>query len=138
MHRSFPCEPARELQLSATSLAFILINPNGTITISDLELAGSLLHLDVIAQNYDVRERTILSKTDNMATLFWTRKGSTSTSKVPAYLLRLFGIHQIYHRYVPQYDYEPGNVNSLADDDFRRFYLAADKFLTHFNSLHKQ
>ena len=35
------------------------INLNGTIIISDLEMAGSLLHLDVIAQNYDVRERTI-------------------------------------------------------------------------------
>ena len=114
------------------------LNPNGTITISDLELAGSLLHLDIIAQNYDIRERTILSKTDNMATLFWTRKGSTSTSKVPAYLLRLFGIHQRYHRYVPRYDYEPGQTNSLADDASRRFDLKTNELLTLFNSRHKQ
>ena len=45
-------------------------NPNGTITNSDLELAGGLLHLEAICQHYDVRERTILSRTDNLATLF--------------------------------------------------------------------
>ena len=66
-------------------------NPTGTITNSDLELAGGLLHLDALAHTYDIRESTVLSKTDNLATLFWQRKGSTSTDKVPAYLLRLFG-----------------------------------------------
>jgi hypothetical protein len=46
-------------------------NPHGTISISDLELAGGLMHLDVLCQHYDARERTILSKTDNLATLYW-------------------------------------------------------------------
>ena len=73
-------------------------NPNGTISNSDLELAGGLLHLEALAQCFDIRERTVLSKTDNLATLFWQRKGSATTDKVPAYLLRLFGIHQRYHR----------------------------------------
>ena len=31
-------------------------NPSGTISNSDLELAGGLLHLDVLCQCYDVRE----------------------------------------------------------------------------------
>jgi hypothetical protein len=35
-------------------------NPTGTITNSDLELAGGLIHLDCISQCYDVRERTVL------------------------------------------------------------------------------
>jgi hypothetical protein len=46
-------------------------NPLGTITNSDLELAGGLIHLEAIAQCFDIRERTVLSKTDNLATLFW-------------------------------------------------------------------
>ena len=46
-------------------------NPNGTITNSDLELAGGLLHLQALIQYCDVRERTILSKTDNLSALFW-------------------------------------------------------------------
>ena len=45
-------------------------NPNGTISNSDLELAGGLLHLEALAQCFDIRERTVLSKTDNLNALF--------------------------------------------------------------------
>ena len=109
-------------------------NPLGTIFISDLELAGSLLHLDA----YDIREQTVLSKTDNLATLFWQRKGSTTTDKVPAYLLRLFGIHQRYHRYVACHDYLPGGSYKLADDTSRLFSLTDADFLTYFNLTYPQ
>ena len=68
-------------------------NPKGTITNSDLELAGGLLHLEALAQTFDVRERTALSKTNNLNALFWQRKGSATTDKVPAHLLRMFGAH---------------------------------------------
>ena len=108
-------------------------NPLGSISISDLELAGGLLHLDALAQAYDIRERTILSKTDNLATLYWQRKGSATTNKVPAYLLRLFGIHQRYHRYVARHDYLSGGSNKLADDTSRLFDLDDQQFLTYFN-----
>ena len=90
-------------------------NPNGSLTNSDLELAGGLLHLDALAQCFDIRERTILSKGDNLATTFWERKGSTSTNASPAYLLRLFGIHRRLHRYVPRFDYISGPSNIVAD-----------------------
>ena len=107
-------------------------NPTGTITNSDLELAGGLLHLDAIAQYYDIRERTILSKTDNLATLYWQRKGSATTIKPPAYLLRLFGIHQRFHRYVPRHDYISGVSNPMADDASRLFHLTDSQFLHYF------
>jgi hypothetical protein len=113
-------------------------NPQGSISISDLELAGGLLHLDVLCNAYDVRERTVLSKTDNLATLFWQRKGSTTSDKVPPHLLRLFGIHQRVHRYVPRHDYVPGGSNPPADDASRLFQLDDCQFLTHFNSVHHQ
>ncbi len=109
-------------------------NPSGTISISDLELAGGLLHLDIIAQCFDVRERTVLSKTDNLATLYWQRKGSTTTEKAPAHLLRLLGIHQRTHRYVPRHDYIPGKSNPLADDASRLFHLSDSQFFSHFTS----
>jgi hypothetical protein len=41
-------------------------NPTGTISNSDLELAGGLLHLEAATQCLDVRERTLLSRTDNL------------------------------------------------------------------------
>ena len=113
-------------------------NPSGSITISDLELAGGLLHLEALAQTFDIRERTVLSKTDNLATLFWQRKASTTSDRVPAYLLRLFGIHQRHHQYVPRHDYLPGPSNPLADDSSRLFFLSDSQFLSHFNSEHQQ
>ena len=113
-------------------------NPNGKITNSDLELAGGILHLQALVQMYDVRERTVLSKTDNLAALFWQRKGSATTEKCPAHLLRLFGFHQRYHRYVPRHDYLSGPSNPLADASSRLFHLTNQPFLSHMNSLHKQ
>ena len=80
------------------ALLFTDENPTGSITIADLELAGGLLHLEALCQTHDIRERTVCSKTDNMAAMFWQRKGGTSTNQAPAHLLRLFEIYQRYHR----------------------------------------
>jgi hypothetical protein len=94
--------------LHITSLLVTDSIPSGSITNSDLELAGGLLHLDALAQSVDICERTILSQGDNLSTTFWEWKGSTSTASAPAYLLRLFGIHQRIHRYIPRFDYISG------------------------------
>jgi len=109
-------------------------NPTGTVTNSNLELAGGLIHLEALLQTFNVRERIFLSKTDNLATLFWQLKGSATTDKVPARLLRLFGIHQRYHRYVPRHDYICGPSNPIADDSSRMFELSDDELLSYFNT----
>ncbi len=111
-------------------------NPHGTITNSDLELAGGLLHLQALAQCYDIRERTVLSKTDNLATLYWQRKGAATTDKAPAHLLRFFGLHQRFHRYVPRHDYIAGPSNPLADFASRSAHLTSHAFLASLNSLY--
>ena len=112
-------------------------NPTGTIKNSDLELAGKLLHLQAVCQAYDVRAWTLLSKTDNLATLFWQRKGSPTTDKCPRYLLRLFGIHQCYHRYVPRHAYLPGPSNPIENDSSRLFHLSYKQFLQYMSSNYK-
>jgi hypothetical protein len=98
-------------------------NPKGSITNLDLELAGGIIHLDCISQCYDIREHTVLSKGDNLSTTFWERKGSTSTNSPPAYLLRQFGMHQQFHRYVSRFDYTSGPSNPIADSLSRKFSL---------------
>ena len=113
-------------------------NPTGTVTSAEFELAGGLLQLDTLAHCYDIRERTIVSKTDNLNTMFWERKGSCTTDSSPAYLLRLFGIHQRHHRYISRHDYQPGISNKMADDASRLFHLSDEEFLAHFNHHYPQ
>ena len=98
-------------------------NPSGTITNSDLELAGTIAQLDVLAQVADIREQTIHNLTDNTPTLYWHRKGSTTTTGPAAYLLRLAALHQRHHRYLAQHDYIPGPSNVMADDCSRLWHL---------------
>lgn len=113
-------------------------HPHGLITNSDLELAGSLLQHEAAAQCFDIRERTILSHTDNTPTLFWQRKGSTTTTGPPAYLLRAQALHQRHHRYVPRHDFLPGLANAMSDDASRLHHLSDADFLTYFNCTYPQ
>jgi hypothetical protein len=113
-------------------------NPTGTINNSQLELLGAFWHDEVAARCFDVRERTIKSSTDNLATLFWYRRGSVTTTSPTATILRQQSMHQRFHRYVSLKDYVPGPLNSLADDASRLAYLDDQQFLTYFNSTYPQ
>lgn len=113
-------------------------NPNGDITNSDLELAGSLIQMACAAECFDTRERTILSRTDNLATMYWRRKHSTSASTAHATLLQLQAFHQRFHRYISLIDYIPGPQNKAADDASRLQHLSHTQFLTHFNMHYPQ
>ena len=90
-------------------------NPGETTTNSDLKLTGGLIHLDAITQTSNVRERTILSKGTNLNTTLCKRKGSTAYDLSPAYLLRLFGMYQYFHRYVLWFNYITGFSNHVTD-----------------------
>jgi hypothetical protein len=109
-------------------------NPTGDITNSELELAASVAHADVLAQAFDVRSHTTHQLSDNSATVAWQRKGAASTTGPVAYLLRLQALHQRHHRYVPLHDFIPGVANVMADDCSRLFNLTDSQFLSHFNS----
>jgi hypothetical protein len=98
-------------------------NPCGSITNSDLELAGGLLHLNALSNCFDICEHTIFSKGDNLSTTFWERKGSTSTSAALVYLLCLFGVHQCIHLCIPRFDYISGASNHVADAPLQDFHL---------------
>ena len=115
-----------------------LDNPNGSITNSDLELAGTVAHHDVIASKLDAAELTIGTAHDNYAAVIWNRKGSTSTTGPAAYLLRLQALHSRHHRYIPMHDFIPGHLNRLADEASRRFTCSDTDLLNHFNSHYPQ
>ena len=113
-------------------------NPTGTVSNSDLELAASVAHNDVLVNAFDLRERTIHTGSDNTPTVYWQRKGSTTSAKAPARLLRLQALHQRHHRYCPLWSHLPGPVNAMADDTSRLWNLTDDELLTHFNLVYPQ
>ena len=56
-------------------------NPNGLISNSDLELAGTIMHQAVLAAHVSVEGETIHTHCDNTAAVAWRHKGSTTTTK---------------------------------------------------------
>ena len=106
-------------------------NPQGTVNNSELELAGGVVHSDCVAQCFLVKERTNLSRTDNMAGLWWQRKGSATCTSAPAHLLRLQAMHQRFHRYVPRVDFVSGVKNIISDRPSHSSDLTDNQLLTY-------
>ena len=109
-------------------------NPMGGTTNSDLEMAGSVLHHDGFANCFGMQECIVLSRTYNMATMWWQSKGSaTSTSALP-HLLQTQSLHQQFHRYVPRHDFVRGVGNGISDLPSRSAHLTDAELLHHFNA----
>ena len=113
-------------------------NPRGDLTNTDLELVGSIVQSEAAVQCFDLRERTHLERTDNLGTMFWQRKGSTTSVKPVEVLLRHQALHQRFHRHVALHDYIPGDLNRAADDASRLQHLSNRAFLHHFNTHYPQ
>ena len=69
-------------------------NPADGITNSDLEMDNSVLHHNGVEHDFYVRECTVLYRTDNMATMWRKRKGSSTFTSTPTRLLRTQALHQ--------------------------------------------
>jgi hypothetical protein len=108
--------------------------PTGDITNSELELAASIAHADVLAQAFDVCSHTTQQLSDNSVTVAWQRKGAASTTGPVAYLMRIQALHQRHHRYMPLHEFIPGVANVMADYCSRLFNLTTSQLLSHFNS----
>ena len=108
-------------------------NPSGSITNSDLELAGTVAHDDILASATDVTHLTTSSGCDNTPSVAWRGKGSATTTGPAAYLLQISSLHQRRHRYKPESFHIAGTANVMADDCSRKWHLTDDELLTHFN-----
>ena len=107
-------------------------NPHGTISNSDLELAGHVAHNNLLASIASIDGVMMSSFTDNTPALYWTKKGSTLTSIPAAYLLWLQALHQCHFCYFSITDHIPGAANAMADDCSRLWHLTDVQLLTHF------
>ena len=116
-------------------------NPDGYLTINDLELAGKVMNWLVLeCQPIDLAYHHIGSFCDNTSAVAWTHKMRTSKSKSAGRLLRMLGM-RIHKRKASSIT--PLNIagidNDMADVVSRAFkngkFFAAHKNLTHyFNS----
>ena len=75
---------------------------------------------------------------DNTPALYWTKKGSTSTSVPAAYLLRLQALHQQKYCYHSRAAHIAGTANVMADNCSPLWHPMDTQLLTHFNSHHPQ
>jgi hypothetical protein len=126
----FPAHIAASLITSA--------NPRGTVSISDLELAGVIAHKGILATHRDIAERTIWIASDNRAAVSWSNKGSSTSLTARAHLLRYNALQQRHFRFVARTHYIPGPVNVMADDASRLWSLSDNAPLTHFNTMYPQ
>ena len=110
-------------------------NPLGSITNSDLELAGTIAHEATLAAVQDLRHCTIATFSDNTPAVAWGNKASTTTAGPASYLLRSSSLLQRQYRYLSQRFYIPGPANHLADVASRRFDLSNDALLSFLNSV---
>ena len=113
-------------------------HPLGSITNSDLELAGTIAHDDILASEVPVHHLTTCSMSDNTPAVAWRTKGSTTTIGPAAYLLQLSAIHQRHHRYKPELHHIPGTANVMADDCSRLWTLTDSQLVSYFNSTYPQ
>ena len=130
-------------------------NPKGTLTNSDLEMAGTLLQAIVLEQVTNMRHAHALTFCDNTPAVSWaTRMASKSQSPIAGRLIRGLALRQRTVQSAPlQVLHVPGEQNILADtasrlakmlrplasvrndgnlDDLPEITDA--EFLTHFNS----
>ena len=117
-------------------------NPNGHITINDLELAGLVLNwLALECQDVPLAFHHIGALCDNTSAVSWAHTLRTSSSLIAGRLLRLLGL-RIHARQasslVPLHI--AGDQNTMADIVSRAFkdgkYFAAENNQTHYFNVH--
>ena len=100
-------------------------NPNGKISINDLETAGILLAwlvLEKIAPT-TLKHKHIGLHCDNNAAVNWIQRKSTATSTIAGHLLRAIALRLHTHKTGPlQVIHIPGKDNTMADVASRSFH----------------
>ena len=113
-------------------------NPTGTVTNSDFELAGTIVHQATLGQHRTVVGETTYTHCDNTPAVAWRGKESSTTTKARADLLQLAARLRKHHRAYHRIGHLAGASNDMADDASRLFHLSDTAFLSHFNSTYPQ
>ena len=115
-------------------------NPNGSVTINDLELAGALLGF-LVPESYGVALQYCHLATfcDNMTTVVWAYKLCNSKSRITGYLLRFLGLRMHQAKcYSMVLHHIAGKDNIIADiisGAFKhgKFFALSNHLVSYFN-----
>jgi hypothetical protein len=125
--------PLKVLQRTSDAARLVTFaNPAGDLSINDLELAGHVAHL-WLALPLMSPLTTILSGSDNSTSIYWIRKGSTSTSKTAGALLRLRSWLLRQHQVAAPVTFLAGKDNHLAGAASRRWDLTDSQLCSLFD-----
>jgi len=125
-----PCIWRYQLPDTIKSCLLTPLNPTGTITINDLELAAAQVGFATQSQHAPLLPFTSTClATDNTAAAAWLSKGSTTSAGPPAYLLPLMAQACRSNNSALSTVYTPGNTNHIADFLSRSFHLSNDELL---------
>ena len=106
-------------------------NPNGSITINDLEMTGILIQwlvLETIAP-CSLKHTNVAIYCDNTSAVSWTQRMSSTSSLLANHLLRALAVRQHVHRTSPLLCMNIAGIdNEIADVPSRSF---TDKTFTH-------
>jgi hypothetical protein len=101
---------------SVTARLVTTSNPSGDITNSDLELVALVTGADILRDTYPTAAHaTLLCTSDNAAAVAWSSKGSTSSTKARAYLLRWLAQISCTKDFTLNTIFTSGTTNTLAD-----------------------
>jgi hypothetical protein len=110
--------------ISASVISFH--NPEGTITNSDLEMAGMLLHYIVLEHMVALRHVHVAAWCDNTPTVSWTNKLSSSRSSIAGRLTRALAMRLQANEASPLVSVSiAGTDNTMADTASRTFHRNA-------------
>jgi hypothetical protein len=114
-------------------------NPTGKITNSDLELLGTITHYHVLKEaDYPMAGESTHTFSDKTPADAWQNKGSATTTKVTANLLRHSALHQRATGNVPAYVHLSGVRNIMADNASHLWHMDDTHLLARFNSHYPQ
>lgn len=114
-------------------------NPDGTITINDLEMAGVLLHwlaLENILGTEALKHAHVGIYCDNTATVSWAYRLSSSSSIIAGHLLRALALRQHMAHTSPLLCVSVAGVHNLMADVSSRSFIDKRFTTSHKSFLH--
>ena len=110
-------------------------NPQGRITNSDLELSALVLQEATFSFVCTSPSwRAPFTGSDNTPTVAWYFRESSTINPVVAELLRIRSLVNRQFCITPSMFYRPSHLNTMADDESRKFDLDLTNFLSTFSS----